>query len=55
MTPQTGLEPGDEARPEEPQTAENACPECSGSGRLGDRPCPACGGTGRVTAIVGDA
>jgi len=52
---ETGLNPGDEDRPGEPQTAENACPRCGGSGRLEDGACPVCGGTGRVTEIVGDA
>ncbi len=47
--------PGDEAPPEAPQTAENVCRACGGTGLAGDRPCPDCGGTGTVTETVGDA
>jgi DnaJ-class molecular chaperone len=50
-----GLNPGDEARPGEAQTAENACPDCGGSGRREGGACPTCGGSGLVTEIVGDA
>jgi DnaJ-class molecular chaperone len=47
--------PGDEARPGSPQTGEQICPDCRGSGRRGRKPCETCGGTGRVVRIVGDA
>ncbi len=47
--------PGDEARPGSPQTGENICRECSGSGRRNGAPCEACGGAGPVTVAVGDA
>ena len=47
--------PGDEARPGSPQTGEDICPDCNGTGFLKGQPCPNCGGTGRVTKIVGDA
>jgi len=48
--------PGDEAAPGTPQTAEDICPECDGSGKLAaGKPCPHCGGSGRVVVNVGDA
>ncbi len=47
--------PGDEARPGSPQSGENVCPDCSGSGRRDGKTCTTCAGTGRITAIVGDA
>jgi DnaJ-class molecular chaperone len=48
--------PGDEAAPGTPQTAEDVCPECGGSGRKdGQRMCANCGGTGRIVKIIGDA
>jgi DnaJ-class molecular chaperone len=47
--------PGDQARPETKQTAENVCPKCKGTGRVDGKPCPDCGGSGKVVEIVGDA
>jgi DnaJ-class molecular chaperone len=48
--------PGDEAAPGSPQTGEDICPVCGGSGRKEDRTlCVNCGGTGRIVKIVGDA
>jgi len=47
--------PGDEDVPGARQTAEDICPRCAGSGRVGAVPCPDCNGTGRITVIVGDA
>ena len=47
--------PGDEAPPGTPQSAENLCPACGGTGRIDDAACPECRGTGVVTTIVGDA
>jgi DnaJ-class molecular chaperone len=48
--------PGDEAAPGAPQTAENTCPECQGSGRKAAQAvCANCGGTGVVIVTVGDA
>lgn len=48
--------PGDEAEPGTPQTGEDICPECNGSGQKnGQAQCPNCGGTGRIVKIVGDA
>lgn len=51
----TDRRPGDEDSPDAPQTAENICPQCGGSGRVDAAECPECLGTGKVTAIVGDA
>ncbi len=47
--------PGDEVPAGTPQSGENTCRRCQGSGRLGDEPCPDCGGSGKVTVLVGDA
>jgi DnaJ-class molecular chaperone len=47
--------PGDEDSRGAPQTGENVCPDCEGTGRLASGPCPTCGGTGKVIEIVGDA
>ena len=47
--------PGDEAPPGAPQTAENICPQCQGSGKTDGAACENCGGTGRVVVTVGDA
>jgi DnaJ-class molecular chaperone len=47
--------PGDEVAPDTPQSAENTCRRCGGTGRLDERPCPDCDGTGKVAALVGDA
>lgn len=53
QTPPIGT-PGTE-KPAAPQTAENTCARCGGSGRLNNGPCPACDGRGTVTVTVGDA
>jgi hypothetical protein len=47
--------PGDESESGTPQTAEDICPECQGSGRQGQSACVNCGGTGRIVKIIGDA
>lgn len=48
--------PGDEAAPGTPQTGEDICPECNGSGKMPDQAqCANCGGTGRIVKNVGDA
>jgi DnaJ-class molecular chaperone len=47
--------PGDETSPDAPQTAQNTCPACGGSGKRDSKPCPDCEGTGLVTVTVGDA
>jgi hypothetical protein len=48
--------PGDEAAPDTPQTGEDICPECNGSGKKADQTmCPNCGGTGVIVVNVGDA
>jgi hypothetical protein len=49
------LNPGDEARPGTPGTAEDICPQCHGSGRSKGGECRNCGGTGRITKAVGGA
>jgi hypothetical protein len=51
--PRMGGENG--PQPGEPQTAENICRTCSGTGRVDEKPCPDCGGTGKVIETVGDA
>lgn len=47
--------PGDEASPGAPQTAENICRTCHGTGRADDKPRPDCGGSGKIIETVGDA
>lgn len=47
--------PGDESAPGTPQTAEDICPECQGSGKQGQDACTNCGGSGRIVKIIGDA
>jgi DnaJ-class molecular chaperone len=47
--------PGDEDLPGTPQTGDDICPTCNGSGNLQQKPCPDCGGSGKITVIVGDA
>lgn len=49
------LNPGDEAAPGTPGTAETFCPVCGGSGRQDGHECAACGGTGQVTVGIGGA
>jgi len=49
------MNPGDEARSGSPQTAEQLCPDCGGTGQRNAAPCSTCGGSGRVVGIVGDA
>jgi DnaJ-class molecular chaperone len=38
-----------------PQTGENTCPACAGTGRVDGQDCAACTGTGTVVEQVGDA
>lgn len=47
--------PGDETPPGSPQSGENLCPRCNGTGRLAAARCPECRGSGKVTVLVGDA
>ena len=54
-TPASQRNPGDESAPGTPQTAEDICPECQGSGKQGQAACVNCGGTGRIVKIIGDA
>jgi hypothetical protein len=54
-SPSSQRNPGDESAPGAPQTGEDICPECQGSGKQGQNACANCGGTGRVVKIIGDA
>ena len=48
------MNPGDAAPPGDPETGENICPKCSGSGQRDDgKPCDHCGGTGKVMERTG--
>ncbi len=38
-----------------PNSAENVCRRCAGTGRADNRECPECGGTGKVITPVGGA
>ncbi|WP_165842899.1 hypothetical protein [Phenylobacterium deserti] len=55
MSPEPDLHPGDQVPPGTPQSGENLCPRCGGSGRLQGAPCPDCDGSGRVVELIGDA
>jgi hypothetical protein len=46
-------EPGDQAPPGTPETGEDVCPRCVGSGVVDGEDCPERGGTGTVTEGVG--
>jgi len=50
-----GKKPGDEVAPGTPQSGDNVCRACGGSGEQAGAPCPDCGGGGTVTTLVGDA
>ena len=47
------------AGPGEPQTGENTCPACAGTGQVEgqevEQRCGTCAGSGTVTEVVGDA
>lgn len=47
--------PGDEVAQGTPQTGEDVCPRCQGSGQVEGGSCPDCGGSGTVIVNVGDA
>ena len=50
------MAPGDEAPPGTPGTGEDVCPDCGGSGKLGDgKACGTCDGSGVVTVGIGGA
>ncbi len=51
----TKLNPGDQGQPDTPGMAENVCPKCKGSGKLGAEECPNCGGSGKVLEEMGGA
>lgn len=48
-------QPGDEVPPGTPQSSENICPQCAGTGRIDSQICKECSGTGKVNTLVGDA
>lgn len=47
--------PGDEVPSGAPQSGENVCRACQGTGKIKEEPCPDCDGTGLVTTLIGDA
>lgn len=53
--PEQPLNPGDEAAPGTPNTGEDICPACGGSGELDGGECANCGGTGKVIRGIGGA
>jgi DnaJ-class molecular chaperone len=55
MADEKSKKPGDEVPAGTPQSGENICRLCKGTGRAQDRPCPDCGGSGKVVVLVGDA
>lgn len=50
---QAPMSPGDEAPAGTPDTGEDVCPSCGGSGRSARGQCPVCLGTGKVTVGIG--
>ena len=50
---QPTMNPGDEAPPGTPGTAEDICPVCSGSGQANGGQCENCGGTGKIVEGIG--
>ena len=50
---QAPMNPGDEAPAGTPGTAEDICPDCSGSGKKDGSECSTCGGSGRVVEGIG--
>jgi DnaJ-class molecular chaperone len=55
MAESDSKKPGDEVPAGTPQSGENLCRRCKGTGRVKDEPCPDCSGSGKVTVLVGDA
>lgn len=49
------MAPGDQAPPGTPNTGDNLCPDCGGSGRKAGGACPTCLGKGTVTVGIGGA
>lgn len=49
------MNPGDEVPPGSPDSGENICPECHGSGKAGEGDCENCGGTGKIIQGIGGA
>lgn len=50
---QPAMNPGDEAPPGTPGTAEDICPVCNGSGKADSGQCQNCGGSGRIIEGIG--
>lgn len=55
VSPESDMNPGDEAPPGTPGTGEAMCPVCNGSGKRDQQACPNCGGTGIVIEGIGGA
>ena len=49
------MNPGDAAPPGTPNTGENTCRDCKGTGRIANAPCKTCGGTGKVIEVIAGA
>ncbi|HEY8048868.1 MAG TPA: hypothetical protein VIE63_06810 [Ramlibacter sp.] len=49
------MAPGDEAPPGTPNTGDDVCPDCGGSGKKAGGICPTCLGKGTVTVGIGGA
>ncbi|MDB5840693.1 MAG: hypothetical protein JWQ23_2645 [Herminiimonas sp.] len=55
-TPSKGqMNPGDDAPPGTPGTGEDICPDCKGTGKIGNAECQTCGGTGKIIEGIGGA
>ena len=53
-SPETPLNPGDEAAPGTPGAGEDICEHCGGSGNMDSGvDCEECGGSGRVVRGIG--
>ena len=55
VAPGSSKSPGDEVPAGTPQTGEDVCPRCGGSGKVDGATCPECQGSGTVIVNVGDA
>lgn len=49
------MAPGDEAPPGAPNTGEDLCPKCGGSGEIDGAECANCAGTGKIIRVIGGA
>ena len=55
VQPGSSKSPDDEVPAGTPQTGEDVCPRCGGSGKVDGAACPECKGSGTVIVNVGDA